>query len=67
MSYRSWLATPHLALSTFRPRAASARGEAGDPAKEAAPRASSLILGLTVAMFVLALVVDLFIRWIAAT
>ncbi|MET4634720.1 MULTISPECIES: hypothetical protein [Kaistia] len=61
MSYRSWLASPHLALSLQSPRAGLARG------KRRAPRASSLILGLTVAMFVLALVVDLFIRWIAAT
>ena len=61
MSYRSWLASPHLALTSLAPRAGLARGERG------APRASSLILGLTVAMFVLALVVDLFIRWIAAT
>jgi hypothetical protein len=61
MSYRSWLATPHLARSLLFPRAGSARGES------TAPRASSLILGLTLALLVIALVVELFIRLIAAT
>ncbi|MCX5517903.1 hypothetical protein OSH10_05605 [Kaistia defluvii] len=61
MSYRFWLASPDLALSLQSPRAGLARGKRG------APRVSSLILGLTVSMFLLALVVDLFNRWIAAT
>jgi len=61
MSYRSWLATPHLAQSLLSPRAGFAQGEGG------APRASSLILGLTLAMFAVAAVVELFIRLIAST
>jgi hypothetical protein len=61
MSYRSWLTTPHLARSLRSPRAGLARGEGG------APRASSLILGLTLALLVIALVVELFIRLIAAS
>ncbi|MCX5568212.1 hypothetical protein [Kaistia nematophila] len=62
MSYRSWLGCPHIALSTLRPRAGSARGEAGP-----VPRASTLILGLTVAISALVLAVDLLIRLTAAT
>lgn len=61
MSHRSWLASPHLAPTSFAPRASLARGEKGTP------RASTLILGLTLAMLAVALVVELFIRLIAAT
>ena len=61
MSYRSWLASPHLALTSFSPRAGFSRGEKGPP------RASTLILGLTLAMSAVALVVEFFIRLIAAT
>ena len=61
MSYRSWLASPHLALTSFSPRAGLSRGENGTPC------ASTLILGLTLAMSAVALVVELFIRLIAAT
>jgi len=61
MSYRSWLGCPHIALSPLRPRADLARGEAR------APRASTLIFGLTVAISALVLAVDFLIRLTAAT
>jgi len=61
MSYRSWLACAHVVLLPFSPRAPLARGE------RAAPRASTLILALTLALSAVALVAELFIRLIAAS